>query len=107
VSCHNEHPNSPKTDWKLNEIMGATTWSYPKGKVSTEEALQILAALRTSFAAAYDGYLAKVATFEKPPEVGQKWPRDGYRVPTREVFLREFERRASAQTVDQLIKQFQ
>jgi hypothetical protein len=104
VSCHNEHPNSPKTDWKLNEIMGATTWSYPKAKVTIDEAIQILAALRTSFTAAYDGYLAKVATFENPPEVGRNWPRDGYRVPTREVFIREFERRASAQTVDRLIK---
>jgi hypothetical protein len=23
VSCHNEHANSPKTDWKLKDIMGA------------------------------------------------------------------------------------
>ena len=103
VSCHNEHPNSPKTDWKLKDIMGATTWSYPKEKVTTEEALQILSALRTSFAAAYDAYLAKVSTVEKPPEIGQKWPRDGYAVPARQVFLQEFERRASAKTVDRLI----
>lgn len=27
VSCHNDHPDSPKTDWKLNDVMGATTWA--------------------------------------------------------------------------------
>lgn len=74
VSCHNEHPNSRKRDWKLNDILGATTWSYPKDKVTIEEVLQIIAALRSGFAAAYDGYLTKAATFEKPPEVGQRWP---------------------------------
>ena len=83
--------------------MGATTWSYPKGKVTTDEALQILASLRTSFAAAYDGYLAKISAIENPPEIGQKWPRDGYAVPARQVFLQEFERRASAKTVERLV----
>ena len=83
VTCHNEHPNTTKGDWKLNDMMGATTWSYPKDKVTMEEALQLVTALRTSFAAAYDGYLAKAATYEKPPEVGERWPRDGYFVPGR------------------------
>ena len=87
--------------------MGATTWSYPKDKVTIEEALQILGALRLGFAAAYDGYLAKVKTFEKPPELGERWPRDGYFLPTREVFMREFERRASARTVEQLLRAFE
>ena len=106
VSCHNEHPQSPKTDWKLKDMMGATTWSYPKDKVTLEEAMQIVAALRSGFAAAYDGYLAKARTFEKPPEFGERWPREGYSVPTREVFMREFERRASANTVDRLLHAF-
>jgi adenylate cyclase len=106
VSCHNGHPNSAKTDWKLNDIMGATTWSYPKDKVTIEEVLQTIAALRSGFAAAYGGYLAKAATFEKPPEVGERWPRDGYYLPTLEAFMREFERRASANTVDRLLQAF-
>jgi hypothetical protein len=103
VSCHNEHPNSPKTDWKLNEIMGATTWSYPKDSVTIEEALRMVAALRLSFAAAYDAYLAKVLTFEHPPQIGERWPRDGYFLPSRQVFLREFEKRSSAETLDRLL----
>jgi len=107
ASCHNEHPNSRKRDWKLNDILGATTWSYPKDKVTIEEVLQIIAALRSGFAAAYDGYLTKAATFEKPPEVGQRWPRDGYYLPTREAFMREFGRWASANTVDRLLQAFE
>jgi adenylate cyclase len=103
VTCHNEHPNSPKTDWKLNDIMGATTWSYPKERVTLEELVQIVAALRSSFAAAYDAYLTKVATFSKPPEIGDKWPVDGYFIPSKRVFLAEFERRASANTVERLL----
>lgn len=106
VNCHNEHPRSPKTDWKLNDIMGATTWCYPKDKVTLEELLEIVAALRSGFAAGYDAYVAKVMRFEKPPEVGERWPRDGYYVPAREVFVREFERRASPNTVDRLLHLF-
>jgi adenylate cyclase len=103
VSCHNEHPESPKTDWKLNDIMGATTWSYPKERVSLEELVQIVAALRASFAAAYDAYLAKAATFSKPPEIGDKWPAEGYFIPSKRAFLAEFERRASPNTVERLL----
>jgi hypothetical protein len=106
VTCHNEHPQSPKTDWKLRDIMGATTWSYPKGSVTLEEMTQIVGTLRSGFVAAYDGYLAKVATFEKPPELGERWPRDGYYLPTRKVFIGEFERRASANTVDGFLRVF-
>jgi len=58
--------------------MGATTWSYPKDEATIEEVLQIIAAPRSGFATAYGGYLTKAATFEKPPEVGECWPRDGY-----------------------------
>ena len=67
--------------------MGATTWSYPKDKVTLEETLQMIATLRDSFGTAYDTYLAKVATFERQPEIGERWPRDGYYLPTRQVFF--------------------
>jgi len=103
VTCHNEHPNSPKTDWKLNDIMGATTWSYPKERVTLEELVQIVGAVRASFGAAYDAYLTKVATFPNPPEVGDRWPADGYFIPSKRAFLAEFERRASANTVERLL----
>jgi len=106
VSCHNEHPQSSKIDWKAKDIMGATTWSYPKGVVTPEELMQVVTALRSGFAAAYDTYLAKVAAFDNPPEIGQRWPRDGYYLPMRAVFMREFERRASANTIDRLLHVF-
>lgn len=64
----------------------------------------MVTALRAGIAAAYDVYLAKVATFEKPPELGELWPRDGYVLPTRAAFMHEFERRASANTVERLLR---
>ena len=104
VICHNEHPKSPKVDWKLNDIMGATTWSYPKDKVTLDELMQIIAAYRAGVVTAYDAYLAKAATFAKPPEVGELWPKDGYFLPSRAVFVKEFERRASANTINVLLQ---
>ena len=29
VTCHNDHPDSPKTDWKLNDIMGLLRGPIP------------------------------------------------------------------------------
>ncbi len=29
VSCHNSHPNSPKRDFKLNDVMGGIVMSFP------------------------------------------------------------------------------
>jgi adenylate cyclase len=104
VTCHNEHPKSPKVDWKLNDIMGATTWSYPKDKISLDELMQVVAAYRGGVVAAYDAYLAKAAKFANPPEVGERWPKDGYFLPSREVFVKEFERRASPNTVNTLLR---
>jgi adenylate cyclase len=104
VTCHNEHPESPKTDWKLRDMMGATTWSYPKDAVTPEEMVQIIAVLRAGFAKAYEAYLTKAASFNKQPEVGERWPRDGYFVPSAEVFMREFERRASPETMTRLLQ---
>lgn len=103
VSCHNEHPESPKTDWKLNDVMGATTWTYPKATVSPSEYLQIVAAVRESFADAYAAYLNEVKTFASAPEVGERWPADGLYLPTGDVFMAEFAKLASSGTVDRLL----
>ncbi|ETW94904.1 MAG: hypothetical protein ETSY2_48955 [Candidatus Entotheonella gemina] len=104
VTCHNQHPDTPKADWVLDDVMGATTWSYPKASVTMDEFMEIIAALRKSFRDAYEGYLEKAATFSKPPLVGDQWPRDGgYTLPSAEAFLKEFTRRASARTVDLLL----
>lgn len=103
VTCHNLHPDSPKTDWELNDVMGATTWAYPKGEVSRDEFIAIVRAFRNSVKGAYVSYLEKVATFAEPPEIGDQWPRDGYYLPKADVFLNEFAQQASARTVDILL----
>ena len=39
ASCHNAHADSPKKDWRVNDIMGATTWMYPEPAVTVERAM--------------------------------------------------------------------
>lgn len=104
VNCHNGHPQSPKKDWVLDDVMGATTWSYPKAAVSPDEMIAILGAVRRGFRDAYSAYLDAVRGFAAPPEIGEKWPREGYYLPSVEVFLEEFARRASSRTVNRILE---
>ena len=99
ITCHNEHPQSPKNDWRLNEVMGATTWMYPASEVTLEELMQILRALRQGFREAYSAYLDKAKTFSAPPAIGERWPREGYYLPAVEVFLAEAAKHASHETL--------
>jgi hypothetical protein len=99
IQCHNEHPDSPKKDWKLHEVMGATTWSYPEASVSTEEMLRIVAALRRGFQEAYTAYVKKTEEFARRPEIGSRWPKDCYCLPDVPIFMTEIERRTSAETL--------
>lgn len=105
VDCHNDHPDSPKTDWILNDVMGATTWSYPKDKVTLDELFEIIRALRKSFRDAYTAYIDKALTFPTPPEIDDKWPRDGYYLPAVNVFMNQFSKLASQSTIELLIKE--
>ena len=105
VDCHNKHPNSPKTDWQLGDVMGATTWTYPAASLSATEALRVLAALRSSIAAAYGAYLDKARTFSPPPDIGEQWPTAGYVLPTTQVFMDVLKQRASKGTLDRLLAQ--
>jgi adenylate cyclase len=104
VTCHNEHPDTPKRDWKLDDIMGATTWTYPKATVSITEALDVLAALRRGFHDAYSAYVDKVKTFNNPPSIGEQWPTNGYYLPNPEVFMREVEQRTSPASLHLLMR---
>ena len=87
VSCHNDHENSPKRDWQLNEVMGATAWTYPSDGVAADELAAILKALRGAIKDAYAAYVDKAATFSEPPKIGGKWPREGYYLPSVDVFM--------------------
>jgi len=99
IDCHNKHKESPKSDWKLGDVMGATTWSYPEEAITLDELMKIVTALRQGFRDAYTAYLAKVEPFAKQPQVGDKWPRDGFYLPTVDVFMSEAVKRASTDTL--------
>lgn len=103
VSCHNEHPDSPKTDWVLDDVMGATTWSYPSETVNRDEIIKIIASLRKGFRDAYTAYLEKAATFSRKPEIGTRWPKEGYFLPSVDVFMNEFSKRASQSSMELLL----
>jgi hypothetical protein len=104
VTCHNEHEDSPRNDWRLGDLMGATTWAYPQEKVTLDELVGVLAALRSAFREVYQSYLDKVATFRDPPEIGTRWPRDGYYLPSVEVFMAELEARAAGDSLTALLE---
>ena len=99
IQCHNKHEKSPKHDWKLNDVMGAVTWMYPSDRVSMDELLRTLAALRQGFKEAYESYLEKVRKFANPPAIGEHWPAEGYFLPSSEVFMGEIAKRTAPQTL--------
>jgi hypothetical protein len=84
VTCHNEHTKTPKKDWELNDMMGATTWSYPRKDVSVAEVLRYTTALRSAALETYGLYLTKISTFKATPAptIAAQWPSDGMFVPT-------------------------
>lgn len=104
VDCHNKHPKTMKADWVLNDVMGATTWSYPKQKVTVEELGASLRALREGFRFAYQKYLTKVNQFTLKPQIGEGWPGDGYRIPSEEVFMKKIEMVNSGKSYDHLLR---
>lgn len=105
VTCHNGHPKSPRKDWKQNDVMGATTWSFPRDKLSTDEVIAILAAYRTSALDAYDAYLKKTASFDdrERPRVGDQWPKDGLFVPDAKTFRDRVESQNSIASLNLLL----
>ena len=103
VTCHNQHQDTPKSDWLLNDIMGATTWGYPAEMVTLDEFMSILASLREGFRNTYEAYLAKTAEFANPPAIGDRWPRDGYYLPSAEVFMKHVKTESSVFTLDETL----
>lgn len=103
VDCHNEHPDTPKKNWKLDDVMGATTWTYPNASLSVDEALAVVAALRRAFSDAYGGYVEKTKTFANPPKIGDSWPAQGYFLPSPREFMREATTRTSRTTLARLL----
>ena len=103
VTCHNKHPESPKTDWNINDVMGATTWLYPYEKISLKDTLLLLSELRRGFGFSYQYFLDEVKQMPKSYSIGSKWPREGYFVPSEDEFMNELSRRASDSTLNKLL----
>ncbi|MFM1879239.1 MAG: hypothetical protein RLZZ241_2105 [Bacteroidota bacterium] len=106
VTCHNEHKASPKTDWKLNDIMGATTWSYPRDSLTAGELLEWVAVYNESAQKSYATYLEKTKGFitAQQPEIGQKWPVEGTFLPDVKTFSDEVLKDASFGLVQGIVK---
>jgi hypothetical protein len=102
VDCHNKHPQAPKNDWHLNDVMGAATWMYPASAVSQADTLKAIMVLHQGIQDAYSAYLEKVKTFAHPPVIGERWPRDGYYLPSLDVFMQAFLQRTAQHTLPAL-----
>jgi adenylate cyclase len=83
VSCHNGHERSAKSDWKLGDLMGATTWSYPADSVTTDEFMAMVSEYRKGVKVVWSRYLSELEglTPEQQPEVGDNWPSAGFFIP--------------------------
>lgn len=106
VTCHNEHPETTKTDWKMGDIMGATTWTYPSDSVSSDELQAIIKAYRGGALSTFQKYLDKVAHFKSSevPGIGKTWPAHGYQLPTPEIFLDSVNHLTSKNTLKAILK---
>ncbi len=88
VTCHNEHKDTPKKDWKLDDVMGASTWTFERGQVTPDEYRQIVAVVYEAVEEAYADYLAKAQRFAHPPGIGMDWPASGqYTLPDETIFM--------------------
>ena len=104
VTCHNEHPDSPKKDWVLNDVMGATTWTYPRATLGAGEYLNTTAQLFDAIEEADGTYLAKAEDFSTPVDIGTGWPdENGMALPDVETFMAEVRKAASADVIESLI----
>jgi len=103
VTCHNEHDESPKDDWKLNDVMGAATWTYPQQEIGYREMLEMVAALREAFREAYNAFLEETSKIENAPPIGNRWPRNGFFLPDTETFMARLNWRSSESTLSTLV----
>ena len=83
VNCHNAHERSPKSDWAMGDIMGATTWAYPSDSVTTDEFMAMLNAYRAGVSVVWSDYLAELDQMQPnaKPAVGNEWPSAGLFIP--------------------------
>ena len=104
VSCHNQHEKTTKRDWALDDVMGATTWSWPSDEVSHEEAYALIRTYREAVRQTYQSFLAEFDGVDGSPEIGAGWPKDANAVPSADQFVAECVKRASRETLTQLLR---
>lgn len=104
VSCHNEHADSPKTDWEMNDVMGATTWTYPRDLLSSAEYLEITDAFYTSVQEAYQTYLDKVEKFQSSVVISNDWPEKNKRaLPDAATFMAAVQVESASTVLNDLV----
>lgn len=106
VNCHNDHKSTTKTDWKLGDVMGATTWQYPSDSLSYKEAIGVINAYRNGTKDVYNAYLKEIAAFKidsTKPAIGRIWPSKGFYLPTAEVFIDSVRKLASYHSLEKLL----
>lgn len=105
VSCHNDHKQTSKSDWELGDVMGATTWQYPKDSLTYKETVAVLNSYAKGTVDIYVEYLNEIEAFKESekPEIGDKWPADGKYLPTAEVFLDSVKKLTSYATMKHLV----
>jgi hypothetical protein len=105
VTCHNDHKQTTKTDWKLGDVMGATTWQYPADSLSYKGAIDVLNAYAKGTVDIYMEYLDEIEHFKtsEKPVIGTKWPSDGNYLPTPEVFLDSVRKLTAYETMKNLV----
>ncbi|MBB3697960.1 DUF3365 domain-containing protein [Flammeovirga yaeyamensis] len=106
VSCHNQHPETTKSDWVLGDIQGATTWTYPEDSVSFDELEKMIMAYRNGASSTFQKYIDKTKTFKDSdiPVVGVEWPAEGYQLPEPTIFLDSVGELASEETLNAILK---
>lgn len=105
VSCHNDHKQTSKSDWKLGDVMGATTWQYPTDSLTYKETMEVLKAYEQGTKDIYNEYLAEIAAFKESdkPTIGDQWPAEGKYLPTADVFVDSVRKLSSYTTMKELM----
>ncbi len=105
VTCHNGHKNTPKTDWALGDIMGATTWTYPEDSLSVAEMLDVVSAYRQGVQKTYNTFLAEVKGFKQQdvPEIADDWSSAGYVVPSVDKFQAAVDEKVGGETFREIL----
>jgi len=104
VSCHNEHADSPKKDWVLDDVMGATTWTYPTDIVGAGEYLDVTAAFYHAVEEAYGIYLEKVRGFNPDLPIASDWPdEDNLVLPDAATFMAEVRAQSASNVLADLV----